>query len=768
MAYEDRSSPPQQNNPNRHSTPDPRYLQPQTNSYPATQAMPEPEPARSRGSSSARQDGYTSDSSRYSQTRKVTKPINEAISSAFNSTHAADSGIPPELLERLTSQITANVINQLKSTNIQSTSSTASQVADNNSSPAGSPPLGRASVYTPPSPNRPAEDFPQPSPRKSDRASPPLDRRHSPDRSVEEFPQPSPKRPERASPPQDRRPSPLNQYDHAEDSDAREGRTMRPTAPQRISTGGDLTVLEKIWGKLFDANGDATPRLGQFLRGVAVHLIEDYEPKHSLVITPPKMQQFYQTTKVTNEIYPWQVVFDDRTSSISRMLRELEAEHHLVQDKVSERPDIPGLTPKGFEAWATLLIRAHPEQEFERLAMTAMNMPIDNPDDKKERFPKELTRRLFPKQADNVVATKLQKAMSVHCNVTFKTRTESTAEADRDNDSTPQPTAKSSQEAVDRREPVITPVTSHGSSASATNHYRDSKPQSFSSEPAVFDSDEENAPTPQPIERERKPYVAQVGGGKHYDSVDINSVEAEVRPAASTSDIKPPPMHESKLGRSHSVRSNGQDRPRPAPISIHQPAGTAPIEIPASSRQNRHSTYRREGPVSSAPRRTRSPSMSKDTPSGSTRFDLNDTFNQYAQSTPTDGVPGFPEERDRRYRNYESARRERFPEDRYDSARMAAYDPRDRDRDRERADMRSRTKSIAAGLGVDHGRAEEEYYRNSAGYPPPSGQPHSAGVGLTSRERDLRDSGYGSYQVGGAMPPPNSAHYPPNAYRDVR
>ena len=695
--------------------------------------MPDLDPNRSRGSSTARQDGYTSDSSRYSQR---SKPINEAINSAFNATHAADQGIPPELLERLTSQITANVIKELKSSNLQSASSNPSHAADNGSSTGGSPPMGRASVYTPPSPNRAADEFPQPSPRKSDRASPPPDRRTSP----------------------------FSPSEHAEDSDAREGHQLRPKAPTRVSTTGDMTVLEKIWGKLFLANGEPTPRLGQFLRGIAVHLIEDYEPKYSLVLTPAKMQQFYLDTKVTNEIYPWQVVFDDRTSSISRMFRDLGAQHHLVQYNVNDRPDTPGLTPQGFETWATLLIKAHPEQEFERLAKTAMNMPIDNADERKERFPKELTRRLLPKQADEAVAAQLRKSMSVHCNVTFKARTESTASAriDRSDDATPLAAGvpKSSQDSITGQQPVITPVTSNSSSTT-----RETKPQSFSSNAeAVIDSEEENAPTPQPIERERKPYVAQAGGGKDYGSVDMNyAATTEIKPALTASDnIRPPAGQDMKLGRSQSTRSYAHDRPRPVPISVHQPTGTAPIEVP-ESRNHRTSRYRPET------RRTRSPSMSKDNAASSSRLDAHDTYNTFAHpssaSATADG--SFPE-RDRRYRDYESARRERFPEDRYDSARMSAYDPRERDRDRDRVDTRPRGQSIAVGLGVDQGRAEDEYYRRDGGYPAPTA--HSAAGGFE------RPSVSGGPVYGGNYQPPsvagggggNGVYYPPSAYRDGR
>lgn len=35
----------------------------------------------------------------------------------------------------------------------------------------------------------------------------------------------------------------------------------------------DTTTLEKIWQPLFDASGRGTPRLGQFLRGLAMHIV---------------------------------------------------------------------------------------------------------------------------------------------------------------------------------------------------------------------------------------------------------------------------------------------------------------------------------------------------------------------------------------------------------------------------------------------------------------------------------------------------------------
>lgn len=50
------------------------------------------------------------------------------------------------------------------------------------------------------------------------------------------------------------------------------GLESRSTVTGRASTE-NMTTLEKIWGKMFDDSGQATPRLGQLLRGIAVHLV---------------------------------------------------------------------------------------------------------------------------------------------------------------------------------------------------------------------------------------------------------------------------------------------------------------------------------------------------------------------------------------------------------------------------------------------------------------------------------------------------------------
>lgn len=46
----------------------------------------------------------------------------------------------------------------------------------------------------------------------------------------------------------------------------------RPKMVDRDATVMEMTTLEKIWGKLFE-DGKPTKRLGQFLRGIAMHLV---------------------------------------------------------------------------------------------------------------------------------------------------------------------------------------------------------------------------------------------------------------------------------------------------------------------------------------------------------------------------------------------------------------------------------------------------------------------------------------------------------------
>lgn len=75
----------------------------------------------------------------------------------------------------------------------------------------------------------------------------------------------------------------------------------------------------------------------------------------------------------------------------------MRCQHHLIQEHPAEGPFIPALTPQGFQEWMTAMILAYPDTEYERISKAVLDMPISNADDVKERFPKELPRRMFPR-----------------------------------------------------------------------------------------------------------------------------------------------------------------------------------------------------------------------------------------------------------------------------------------------------------------------------------------------------------------------------------
>ena len=98
------------------------------------------------------------------------------------------------------------------------------------------------------------------------------------------------------------------------------------------------------------------------------------------------------------------------------MYRELGCQHHLVQEEDNQAPNIPGLTPIGFEKWVILLIRTCPEQEYRRLQKAILSMPISNPDTN-ERFPKDISRRLFPQYEDLGIREHIEYAITKHADI---------------------------------------------------------------------------------------------------------------------------------------------------------------------------------------------------------------------------------------------------------------------------------------------------------------------------------------------------------------
>ena len=196
-----------------------------------------------------------------SQYLRPQQPINEAVTSAFDKADTS-SYVPPELI----AQITESVIKQLKTSGIQDNVTPVPPSPHNFPPPpiqqpvplspstisGSSPPTHNRGVYTPPSPLKHPDNHSQGSPHSQ---SAPFSH--------------APRSPTRDTPGvafhQRRTSSPLSQ--------SSDGSRTRPKGPERLSTGKEETTLEKIWGQLFDEDGHSTVRLGQFLRGLAVHIV---------------------------------------------------------------------------------------------------------------------------------------------------------------------------------------------------------------------------------------------------------------------------------------------------------------------------------------------------------------------------------------------------------------------------------------------------------------------------------------------------------------
>jgi len=207
------------------------------------------------------------------QNRYATPKVDEAVNSAFDRAQTETSNyVPPELI----AQITQNVIKQLQSSGLEGSTPVPPQsrfspppimhqpVPLSPSTASGTSPKIPNRVYTPPSPHK-HSDYP-------DHTSP------SQSQSGYRADGPQSPRDHKASPysPPRRSSSPES---HANDSSDKP--YTRPKGPSRLSTSKEETTLERIWGQLFDENSHPTARLGQFLRGLAIHIVRVRSLKHS-------------------------------------------------------------------------------------------------------------------------------------------------------------------------------------------------------------------------------------------------------------------------------------------------------------------------------------------------------------------------------------------------------------------------------------------------------------------------------------------------------
>ncbi|KAI9836901.1 MAG: hypothetical protein M1819_001066 [Sarea resinae] len=504
--------------------------------YPPQYGNSQHERSRSRGSSMARGEGYSAD---YARQEPQGQRLNEAISSAFDEANVSSTHVPPELLSSITAQVTEDVIRRLQSAGLEQTTIPMPQpptMARSSSNSTNSPTLPARDVYTPPSPQRKSDSTASAAPPP---VAPPISR------SPEKF-------------------EDLRDKGRAPPSRESSDSSLPRPKPTRLPTE-DETTLEKIWRPLFDSEGQSTTRLADFLQGLAIHIIQHYEPRHSLVITPKKMAKFYEDVRIPQEIYTWNTIFKGKSeAALSKIYRDLECPHHFVQDRPDGNPYIPALTPVGFQRWMTLLIRAHPDNEFDRLAKAVLNMPINSAEDPSYRFPKEISRRLFPIEGNREAADRFVSAITAGGDIEV-----------------PKPTRP---EPAVRRSPVPEPKFKPPTVTGAFE--RERKPYAKTPTPnesAVVEPPSSPAPNPAPsIERERKPYSAQPGGGKIYEGPGNLKPSQKPTRANSTSKVKP--------------------------ISLNAAAAARAVDIP-DSRQPQH---RPSSTLTGLPRRARSPSFSND------------------------------------------------------------------------------------------------------------------------------------------------------------
>ena len=230
--------------------------------YPEPHRYPEPssplksdhlngEGYRHRSPSNARLGSAMPEQQRYAPPQQV----NEAVSSAAS--RETSNYVPPEVI----AQITQSVLEKIQSGGLEGStpvppphnrfSPPPQQPAPVSPSTASGTSQGMPNrVFTPPSPMK-HSDYPD---HNSDH---PLEAPHSPHEvKTSHF-----------SPPR-RSPSPQSYS-----SDSSDKAHKRPKGPSRLSTSKEETTLERIWGQLFDEDSHPTARLGQFLRGLAIHIV---------------------------------------------------------------------------------------------------------------------------------------------------------------------------------------------------------------------------------------------------------------------------------------------------------------------------------------------------------------------------------------------------------------------------------------------------------------------------------------------------------------
>ena len=188
-------------------------------------------------------------------------PVHQQQQQNQHQPRADSSSYPPELV----AQITEDVIKRLKASSMETPAMgpppmvrSPSRSRATSQTNSDTPSMQTRDVYTPPSPRPKPEFTAYGSPPRHNSvpgASPVPSMGSQSPRETRPFKEPPPARhPERGPP------SPEHQD------------SVRPQ-PARAPTDKEETPLDRTWGQLFDPNGKPTVRLGQFLRGLANHLV---------------------------------------------------------------------------------------------------------------------------------------------------------------------------------------------------------------------------------------------------------------------------------------------------------------------------------------------------------------------------------------------------------------------------------------------------------------------------------------------------------------
>jgi hypothetical protein len=215
---------------------DPRSYNQDPNSY-------ESQRPGSRTSSIAHSEGHQ---------QPIQQPLRNALNNAFDKSDSA-RGVDPDLIAQITAEVKKSVLDEIKLSGMGGVTGTGQ--------PAGPQPYA-VQPPCPPTSLPPRNVYTPPSPKHGDVsshgfASPDLFARDPLLDGADDTPTLGH---QRTTPP-------VNMSHNA----AR----PRPAPAARVATEETYTPIEKRWQRLFDQQGQPTPRLGQFLRGLAVHIVSN-------------------------------------------------------------------------------------------------------------------------------------------------------------------------------------------------------------------------------------------------------------------------------------------------------------------------------------------------------------------------------------------------------------------------------------------------------------------------------------------------------------